>query len=247
MPSTYTTAYLIGALLFVPVWLLLYWRYPAGRREMLVMSGIFVVIGVPMELLIFSKDWWHPETITGTTVGVEDVVYSIGNGGYMAALYGAVFRGQPVQSRATPGWLARLAPLAAISVLPLALFYGLGIHSFVGTTIGSLIALGLILSMRRDLIQVALVTALIGTALAIPVYFIMEAVFPGWIAATWDLRRLSGIVVVGIPVEDLIWYLYTSALWSTYYKFATGVRLERGLALVSGTPLRVTRAGHEGR
>ena len=75
----------------------------------------------------------------------------------------------------------------------------------------------------------------------------MEAVFPGWIAATWDLRRLSGIVVVGIPVEDLIWYLYTSALWSTYYKFATGVRLERGLALVSGTPLRVTRAGHEGR
>jgi hypothetical protein len=87
VPSTYTTAYLIGALLFVPVWLVLYWRYPAGRREMLVMSGIFV--------------------------------------------------------------------------------------------------------------------------------------------------------------EDLIWYLYTSALWSTYYKFATGVRLERGLALVSGPPLRVRRAGHE--
>jgi Lycopene cyclase len=240
--GTYTTAYLIGALLFVPVWLALYWRYPAGRREMLVMSGIFVVIGVPMELLIYSKDWWHPETISGTTVGIEDVIYSIGNGGYMAALFGAVFRGQPVPARAAPGWLARLAPLAAISLLPLALFYGLGVHSFVGTTIGSLIALGLILAKRRDLIHVGLVTAGIGTALAIPVYFIMEAVFPGWIAATWDLRRLSGILVAGIPLEDLVWYLYTSALWSTYYKFATGVRLERSVALVSGRGAR--RAAH---
>jgi hypothetical protein len=220
---------LIGALLFIPVWLVLYWRYPAGRREMLVMSGVFVVIGVPMELLVFSRDWWHPETITGTTVGIEDVIYSIGNGGYMAALYGAVGGGRLITEQAPPGWPMRLAPLAAISLLPLALQRWLGVHSFVGTTLGSAIALLVILSARRDLIRVALATAVIGTVLAIPVYLIMEAVFPGWIAATWDLRGLSGMVLIGIPIEDLAWYLYTSALWSTYYKFATGRALAHPL------------------
>jgi hypothetical protein len=55
----------------------------------------------------------------------------------------------------------------------------------------------------------------------------MEAVFPGSTAATWDLPHLSGIYLLGIPVEDLVWYVYTSALWGTYYKFATGVQVLR--------------------
>src|SRR5262249_24803529 len=87
-----TYAYLVGSLLFVPVWLWLFVRNPAGRREMLIMSGLFVVtIGVPLELLLYSKDWWHPKTITGTALGIEDVIYSIGNGGYMAGLFGGLF------------------------------------------------------------------------------------------------------------------------------------------------------------
>jgi len=53
----------------------------------------------------------------------------------------------------------------------------------------------------------------------------MDAVFPGSIAATWDLPHLSGLLPLGIPIEDLAWYLYTAALWGSYYKFATGQRI----------------------
>jgi hypothetical protein len=38
-------------------------------------------------------------------------------------------------------------------------------------------------------------------------------------------HHLSGILPLGIPVEDLPWYLYTAALWGTYYKFASGGRV----------------------
>jgi hypothetical protein len=71
---------------------------------------------------------------------------------------------------------------------------------------------------------------LVGTGVAIPVYLAIEAVFPGSIAATWDLPHLSGIAPFGIPIEDLVWYLYTAALWGTYYKFATGQRVEAHVA-----------------
>jgi len=85
---------------------------------MLVMSVLFVCIGVPSEALLYTRDWWHPETITGTLIGIEDVI-----------------------------------------------------------------------------------------------------------AATWDLPHLSGLLPLGIPIEDLPWYVYTAALWGAYYKFATGQRV----------------------
>jgi hypothetical protein len=223
MSSAYTYVYLVGSLLFVPIWVLWYWRSPASRREMLIMSGIFICIGVPSEALLYTRDWWHPATVTGTLVGVEDILYSIGNGGYMAALYAVMLRRQLVQDRQPPAWPLRLAPILVIASLPFGLCLGLGLHSFVATSIGSLVALAIVLVARPDLARVALVSGLIGTVLAIPVYLAMEALFPGSIAATWDLPHLSGIQLLGIPVEDLLWYVYTAALWGTYYKFASGV------------------------
>jgi len=192
---------------------------------MLVMSGVFVCIGVPMEALLYTRDWWHPATVTGTLVGVEDVLYSIGNGGYMAALYAVLVRGSLVADRPAPDWPRRLAPIAAIAALPPVLFFGLHLHSFIAMSIGSLVALALVLRARPDLLRTALVTGVAGTVLAIPVYLAVEVVFPGSIAATWDLPHLSGLLLLGIPIEDLLWYLYTAALWGTYYKFALGQRV----------------------
>ena len=224
MNGPYAFVYLLGSLLFLPIWLLLFWRLPGARREMLVMSGLFVSIGVPIEALLYTRDWWHPVTITGTLVGIEDVIYSIGNGGYMAALYMALTR--PTYQRSAPPslWL-RGAPVLCLVLVPLVLVFGFGVHSFVATTVGSLAALAIVLGARPDLTRVAVVTGVVGAAVAIPVYLAMEAIFPGSIAATWDLPHLSGLLPLGIPIEDLLWYVYTCAVWGTYYKFATGLRV----------------------
>ena len=101
------------------------------------MSGVFVCIGVPMEALLYTRDWWHPATVTGTLVGVEDVLYSIGNGGYMAALYAVLVRGSLVADRPSLDWPRRLAPIAAIAALPPVLFFGLHLHSFIAMSIAA--------------------------------------------------------------------------------------------------------------
>jgi hypothetical protein len=229
-PHTYV--YLVGALLFVPVWLLMYWRIPSARREMLVMSALFICIGVPSEALLYTRDWWHPQTITGTLIGIEDVIYSIGNGGYMAALYVALLRGRPTRFTSAPALPLRLAPVVCIAALPSALVFGAGMHSFVATSIGSLVALAIVLGARPDLSRVAAFTGVAGTLIAVPVYLAVEAAFPGAIAATWDLPHLSGLQPLGIPIEDLAWYLYTAALWGVYFKFATGQRVATGYASI---------------
>src|SRR5689334_18673201 len=176
MNGQYTYVYLLGSLLFVPIWLLLFWRLPGARREMLAMSALFVCIGVPMEALLYTRDWWHPITITGTLVGVEDFIYSIGNGGYMAALYVALTRSSSQRTAPPVLWL-RLAPVACLIVVPLGLVYGFGVHSFLATSVGSLVALAIVLGARPDLIRVAAVTGVVGTTLAIPVYVAMDVIF----------------------------------------------------------------------
>src|ERR1051326_8095980 len=153
-------AYLVGALLFVPVWLLMYWRSPTSRREMLVMSGVFTItVGVPLEFWLYSRDWWHPLTITRTAIGIEDVIYSIGNGGYLAAVYAFTFRGYLDRRQHAPGWQLRLLPLVVAIALPLILAYALGWPAFPAATVGSLIALAIVLAARRDLIAVAVGSA----------------------------------------------------------------------------------------
>lgn len=109
-----------------------------------------------------ARDWWHPPTITGTRIGIEDLLYAIGNGGVLAVLYTIVFR----------------QGLERVQVVP-----------------------------------------------SLPFYWLMEAVLPGFIEASWYLNRLSGVLLLHIPLEDLVWYLYTGALWGIYYKFYAGLRL----------------------
>src|SRR3979411_41612 len=88
MPGAYSYVCLVVSLLFVPIWALWYWRSPTSRREMLIMSGIFICIGVPSEALLYTRDWWHPATVTGTLIGVDAVLYSLGHG-----LHGRAVRG----------------------------------------------------------------------------------------------------------------------------------------------------------
>jgi hypothetical protein len=206
---------------------------------MVVISLVVVAIAVPLEGLIWTRDWWHPVTVTGTTVGVEDVIYSIGNGGYMAALYAAFFGSGPIADQRKPSWLLRLAPLAALALVPVVLFFGVGMHSFTATTVGAVIGLSIMLIARHDLVRVAVISSIVGTAIAIPVYLATEAIFPGWISATWELPRLSGLLLLGIPLEDLLWYLYTAAFWSIYYKYAVGLRLTARAAVRQTRPLPI--------
>ena len=51
--------------------------------------------------------------LVGTLIGIEDVIYSIGNGGYMAALYVALVRGQTERAYAPPPLPLRLVGSAS--------------------------------------------------------------------------------------------------------------------------------------
>ena len=85
-------SYLIGVLMYLPVWFCLYLHRKDLRREILTM-GVLVALGaVYHESFIWTRDWWRPETITGTLVGIEDVLFGFLAGGIIASIYEEIFK-----------------------------------------------------------------------------------------------------------------------------------------------------------
>jgi hypothetical protein len=155
------------------------------------------------------------------------VIYALATGGVLAALYAVVLRRRPVSDRRPPQPALRYLPMIVDFVTPLLLVPFFGLHSFVACGIGVVLALVCIFAMRSDLIVVGLVSAALGMLISLPCYWLIEWLLPGFIRAVWDLPRLSGILMAGIPIEDLAWYAYSAALFGTFYKFASGQSLMR--------------------
>jgi hypothetical protein len=224
--SSYTLGYLIGAVFNVLLWLAIFALRRDLRREMIAMSLWAAAVGLPHEYLLWTRDWWRPPTITGTKIGLEDLIYALATGGVLATIYAVTFRRRSVAAESQPlSPFLRILPMILDFVTPLVLVPVFHLHSFVACGIGVLLALVVIFAFRPDLIVVALVSAALGVLISLPCYWLIESLLPGFIRAVWDLPRLSGILLTGIPIEDLAWYAYSAALFGTYFKFATGQRL----------------------
>lgn len=222
MPE-YSYCYLLGAVFNLAAWAICYRARKDLRVEMVVMSGVPLLVGLPQEYWLWTRDWWHPPNLTGTRIGFEDVLYAIGTGGTLSVLFAVLGRRGLVPGPA-PSRLVAVIPLLINLTLPFLCVLLAGAHSFVATTIGTCAAVAWILPSRPDLARPAAISAGLGLFLGFFCFWLIEWLMPGFVAAIWDLPRLSGLVIAGVPVEDLAWYSYTAALFGIYYKYATGAR-----------------------
>jgi len=179
------------------------------------MSLLYGFIGVIFEYF-YVNDWWGPETILGTKIGIEDFLLGFTNGGIASAGYLLFFE----QIKSAEGRYARLLiPLSITSVLTVGLIYFFSIDSSISNSIGILLSLGYILKNRKDLFNISLGSGLGMLALSFLVYRVVLVFFPDWIQISWKLNNLSQYFILGIPVEDVIWYFLVGAFISVLYPY----------------------------
>ncbi|OYV26228.1 MAG: hypothetical protein B7W98_03275 [Parcubacteria group bacterium 20-58-5] len=57
-------------------------------------------------------------------------------------------------------------------------------------------------------------------------YFLtLIAMSPGYVEAVWNLKVLSGILVTGVPLEELLFAIVLGFYWSSLYEHITWRRL----------------------
>ncbi len=218
-------SYLVGSLMLAPLWAIIFYLRKDLRKEMLYMSFAVAVLGIFAEWNLWTVDWWHPQTITGTRIGIEDFFLGITNGGLAAVIYEVLFKKRLYKRKTHTNshgiWILAMYSYAILY----ACFYFLHLTSFVSTILTFLIGGIIMVLYRRDLFIDALASGVLISALVVPFYWVLFRLSPGMVNDFWYTEKLSGLYFFRIPVEDLVFYFFVGFFVGPLYEFWQSRRL----------------------
>lgn len=220
-------AYLVGDLVFLAIWLLLYYHRKDLRREMWAMSIFIALAGVIAEYYMWTKDWWRPTTITGTIVGFEDFLLGFTNGGIAAVLYEEILRRRFYKRQAHSNHIQCLLFAIGIGFVMSVSFWVFGHTSFIATAIGLAVGGGILVVLRKDLLVSSLTNGALMALVVFPAYYVPIWVSPGVIEKTYLFDHLTRITITGVPIEDIIFYFLVGFLVAPLYEYWQCVGLRK--------------------
>lgn len=226
-------AWFIWSLLILGIWVIIYLARIAYRREMLQISLATMLFGLTEPL--FVPQYWNPPSLFDlaqkTGFDIESFLFSFSIGGIGHALYYFVY---PVKMIKMEGadrkhrrhrlhYYLLLSP--AIIFLVLAVFTRLN-HIYCGVISLSAGAFTT-LYCRPDL----KVKIWAGGTLFLSLYIIyfgsLLLFFPDFVRQHWNLEALTGILILGIPLEELLFAFSFGMYWSSLYEHFTWRKLIR--------------------
>jgi hypothetical protein len=227
LPIQFT--YLFGSSLFILPWVIIFLIRRDLRILLIQLGIIFTPLGLISEYFWWTQDWWQPITITGTTIGIEDIILGFVSSGVLASLYLLVFNKRFTSFKGNESLNGRVQSLLVIIALNLALFallFQLKISSFIATIISLAFSSFILLSKDKSLIIPAIINGILSIALVVPIFLLMIAVTPQFIEKTWMIEKLIGIYFVGIPIEDCFFYFFSGLLSFCVYPYLHRAKIQ---------------------
>ena len=219
-------AYLLGNLLiFFPIWFLLFISRKDLRRKILVL-GILSAVYSPLAEIFCLRDYWIPSFALGPFLPIEDFLFGLFSGGIGGVLYQVVCSKKLAPHNIKLSWLKDLLILTGITfALFIFLNIFLKINSIYAMSIAFLVIVMLIVYFRRDLWLPAIINGFLFALLFCLGYQILLIFFPDLFSQFWQLTNVSGIFILRIPLEEIIWALSWGAVMGIVYEFSTGLKI----------------------
>jgi hypothetical protein len=224
---------------FLVPWIALYAAFPAQRRVMRWASLFTMPFGLTEPL--FVPEYWSPPSLfdLARTTGfdVESLIFCFGIGGVGAVLYN-VFTGtkvapvdasekyQPLHRHHYKALSAPFVAFPALYFLPWNPIYAGIIAMLIGTVANIL--------CRPDLKRKSWIGGIFFLAYYMLFILALEWSAPGYIERVWNLEALLGILILGLPIEELLFAVAFGMYWSGVYEHFTWTRTVRGRAPVAG-------------
>jgi hypothetical protein len=233
--------YLMFCFLYFLVWLPMYLYRKDLHREMITLSLLFGIAGVASELT-YVGDWWQPATVTGTRIGIEDLLIGFFIGGIIAVAYEELFRkriGRSTLMHSKWTELGHWMFLVAFAAVFFTAYYVFDISSFYASLLAFWLFTTYMLFQRSDLLIDALMSALIAVVIGTTVYMTLNIFYPNFIQHYWYLPDVwFSRLFLGIPLAEYIWYFSAGAFIGPLYEFVEHAKL-RNLSRVTVRRKRV--------
>jgi hypothetical protein len=211
------------ALVWNVIWATIYVSKPKLRRQMLWVSFFTMLTGLTQPL--FVPNYWTPPSLFNlaatTRFDIESLIYSWGVGGVGSVLYGITLNLQhrqlaPTEKQQERKWL-HLISLTALPIVFGVLTFGTGLNPIYCVSAGLFAgAIGAVVC-RQDLAKNTLIGGLSFTILYFIVFYFIILIFPSFMQS-WNLPALTGILFLGVPLEEIMFSFSFGMMWSTVYE-----------------------------
>ncbi len=225
-------AYLIGTILFLPFWLFFYFRRRDLDKKMIEVSllvGLLAIFWSPY----FWKDYWQPAYLFNFDLmgirlgGIEDFLYGFFTGGIISVIYDEIL-GRRISMKKKKNH--RFLILFITSILSAFIFHillFLEVNSIHAAFMSFASFLAVILLVRKDLLWDSIISGLFFGLLTLCLSVVYLVFFPGLIQKWWLLHKVSGILLVGVPIEELVWAFGMGAVAGPLYELMMGLGIAK--------------------
>lgn len=214
---------------FLVPWAALFLAFPPHRKTMIWASLFTTPFGLTEPL--FVPEYWNPPSLFDlaqrTGFDIESLIFCFGIGGVGAVLHNILTGRVPhpvgAGERRWPAHRFHLAALAtpflAFPVLYLVPWNP--IYSGIGSMAMGAVATGL---CRPDLVRRMFLAGLVFVAYYTVFLLGLETSSPGFVGRVWNLGALTGILIGGMPLEELLFALCFGLYWSSVYEHVQWMR-----------------------
>ena len=227
-------AWLLWSLLLLVVWAVVYLflRDRDRRKTMLVVSAWTSLLGLTEPL--FVPAYWNPPSLFDlaqrTHFDIESLIFSFAIGGIVCSLYDWIFGKQDVaiapMERHDPRHQFHLWALLSAPIIFVALLIFVPQLNPIYVADIAMIAGGIATwYCRPDLKKKMVVSAFLFLALYFLYFLTLIIAYPGYVERVWNLAAISGILILGVPLEELMFAFSLGFYWSSVYEHAAWRKL----------------------
>ncbi len=221
IPNQYI--WVVWALLFLIPWAIIFYAFPYYRKTMWAVSLTTAFFGLTEPL--FVPEYWNPPTLFDlaqrTGFDLESLIFCFGIGGVGSVLYSVLThrndipvpeaeKRQPLHRHHYKALVSPFIAFALLYFLPWNPIY----PSIAAMAVGAIATV----ACRPDLKTKIWVGGVLFLAYYIVFFMVLEATTPGYIVHVWNLPALTGILLLGIPMEELLFAFTFGLYWSGVYE-----------------------------
>ncbi len=170
--------------------------------------------------------YWHPSSLFGLMerygVGIESFLFLFLMAGIASVTYEFFYNEKLVRLTHTGHrhyWLLYSVPVAFVvmsALFPTIAIYNMMIVGGIGAAITA--------CLRRDLRRQMLISAFIFSMIYLVVFVLVNLIFPDFVNHSYNFDNICGLLLLGVPIEEIAVAFFAGAFWSTIYDYSRAYR-----------------------
>ncbi len=224
--------WLVFSLMLLAIWLVVFLFSGKFKKEMLLVSFLTMPFGLTEPL--FVPAYWNPPSLLNlaatTGFDIESLIFSFAIGGIGSIIYDIFFGVRHRRMKEKDCRRHRLHLLALLS--PFVVFIVLWIFTELNPIYSASIAMfvGGISAVlcRPDLIKKTFFGGIMFMMLYLVFFLLFNLAYPSAVGQFWNLPAISGLLILGVPLEELMFAFSFGLLWSGVYEHIGRYKNEDG-------------------